>query len=188
MLEKPFIALEHVVPIEDRQSGDLDPPADPAFLRRIERQRRRDFAAIDEFGQDGLAIGSSERARGISIVTRLHRRACDHAQKVAHDDRRLLSHGCGGLGIRRRAHVAQRKDVWVADMLHRVLVSTQPAALANGLFLIASCGLCGGETCNMSNVTVVRFPLSSPPTASNVAVFATPSTATRFCWKYALIP
>ena len=69
MLEKPFIALEHVVPIEDRQSGDLDPPTNPTFLRRIERQRRRDFAAIDEFGQDGLAISSNERARGISVVT-----------------------------------------------------------------------------------------------------------------------
>src|SRR6266540_7245160 len=93
MLEKPFIALEHVVPIEDRQAGGLDPPADPAFLRRIERQRRRDFAAIDEFGQDGLAIGSSERARGISVISRLHWRACDHAQEVPHNDRRLLSYG-----------------------------------------------------------------------------------------------
>src|ERR1700675_4504230 len=103
MLEKSLMALEHVIPIKHCQSGDLNPPADPALLRRVERQRRRDFAAIDELSQNGFAISSGERARSITVVPRLNRRACDHAQEVAHDDRGLLSHSCSGLGIWRRA-------------------------------------------------------------------------------------
>ena len=39
-----------------------------------------------------------------------------------------------------------------------------------------------GETCCMSNGTVMRSPLSCSLTFSNVAVFPGPSTDTKLCW------
>ncbi len=58
VLKEPLVAFEHVVPIKDRQSGDLDPPVKPAFLARVEGKRRRHFAAVNELRHDDLAVGS----------------------------------------------------------------------------------------------------------------------------------
>ena len=62
VLGEPDIPLQHVVPIHERQASQLDPPAEPALFGWIERQGRRDLAAIAELREDHLSDRGGQRA------------------------------------------------------------------------------------------------------------------------------
>src|SRR3546814_1028467 len=68
--EEPLAALQHVVPVHQRQAGRLDPPVDPALARRMQRQRRRHLTAEDKLGHDDLAIGRGQRAGRVTVIAR----------------------------------------------------------------------------------------------------------------------
>src|SRR3984893_7432669 len=107
VLRKPLIALEHVLPIHDRQEAGLNPPTEPTLLARIEDgQGRSHFAAVDELSDDRLAVGGGQRARGVTVIAAVDRLAVHQLENISHHHRRLLAHGGGGLRIGRRGDVA----------------------------------------------------------------------------------
>src|SRR5580700_4258399 len=95
VLRKPLIALEHVLPIHDRQEAGLNPPTYPTLLARIE-----------ELSDDRLAVGGGQRARGVTVIAAVDRLAVHQLENISYHHRRLLAHGGGGLRIGRRGDVA----------------------------------------------------------------------------------
>ena len=120
VLGKPLVALEHVIPVQGRQERCLDPPAKPLFLTGVEnRQGRRDFAAIDELGDDRLAVGGRKRARGITIITVVDR---------------LAVHQSRGCSERRPAPVCARRRRslnWVLRQRRRARIRWRGARAAS---------------------------------------------------------
>ena len=88
-----LVALEHIIPIQDRQARRFDHPIDPAFFGRVEWQGRRGLSAIDKLGHQGLAIGGRQRARRIAIVGFFDLSLVKQMIDVANHNGGLLAHG-----------------------------------------------------------------------------------------------
>jgi pimeloyl-ACP methyl ester carboxylesterase len=92
-----FMAFEHVFPIENGQTGFLNPPVDATLFAWVEIHGRRNFAPIGELRHDHLAVGSRQRAGAVTVIPFINVAAFDEGVDILNHHRRLLAYGGCGL-------------------------------------------------------------------------------------------